>query len=361
VQSQLKNIEESKMKNITIIFSAAFFLLLAQFADADDGRGAFREQLQSIKDKYFTNRRIVISGISYKIPNTVEDKYEVDYTYESECIFDAKERLRATLGKISDGKHYDMIIDKRMFFDVTKIDGRYKLDSFKIFPDDREHLKYSGRIIAYRMTSFDGHRSAEYYVMSPKPSANGGTDVVIDGFTPSDSQRPDTMNLRLHGKNVYIKSVNPRVVQDTTFSASYFFDKKNHLVYLGGEYSSQGNLEIPKPHKRYDVMEYHTVPGEPQPMPKRFTRHVQIDGGPKLLQVEETYLSYEKYVPSDDDFKLEKKYGLTTPTKPEDKSLVGETSSGPGRRPWYLLTIAAGVLLAGFVVYFVRRSRRAKA
>ena len=95
-------------------------------------------------------------------------------------------------------------------------------------------------------------------------------------------------------------------------------------------------------------------------MPKRFTRYVQPEKGEKLLEYEIEYKSFEDYTPAADDFRLEKRYGLTTPAGPDDKKLVGVRSSRS--RLWLWVSVLAGTVLVGVIgVYFYRRRHRAAA
>ena len=140
-----------------------------------------------------------------------------------------------------------------------------------------------------------------------------------------------------------------------------YFDPNHSFVFLGAESSIPYTTEHPWPHRRECVLEYNTAADGKQPMPKRFTRYFQKENGEKLIDYEIDYKTYEDFVPDPEEFRLEKRYGLTTPVGPEDKVLAGKRGSPSSRRAWYwALFLVATVLVAGFVFFRYRRRRIAR-
>jgi hypothetical protein len=93
------------------------------------------------------------------------------------------------------------------------------------------------------------------------------------------------------------------------------------------------------------------------PLPKFIRRTHQFrDGTVQKLQTIE-FLSYERYVPSPEEFQLEKPFGLVTPAVAELQPNPALAPHKP-RRVWPWVAIAAGVVLTMVVLVIVRRSRR---
>ena len=100
-------------------------------------------------------------------------------------------------------------------------------------------------------------------------------------------------------------------------------------------------------------MYYTESTGENFPLPKRFTRHMQFDGGPKLLRFEAEYTSYEHYTPSPAEFDTLKLYGLPLPfapyyalEEPPEDAVAARAPWAPGpfvALAWGMLAIAASM------------------
>lgn len=90
------------------------------------------------------------------------------------------------------------------------------------------------------------------------------------------------------------------------------------------------------------------------PLPKRFTRHVRPEKGEKLLEYEIDYTRFEDYVPDAEDFRLEKRYGLTTPAGPDWKATAG-SQSVRSNRAWYWGALLVASIVVGAI--FIRRRR----
>lgn len=94
------------------------------------------------------------------------------------------------------------------------------------------------------------------------------------------------------------------------------------------------------------------------PLPNLFTRSIQKRGGSPVLLYELDYHSYEDYAPTADDFRLEKRYGLTTPEGPQDKPRPGGAAGRSNVWLWAVLTIVVSGAI-GFVILHWRKAKRA--
>jgi hypothetical protein len=70
------------------------------------------------------------------------------------------------------------------------------------------------------------------------------------------------------------------------------------------------------------------------------------------------FLSYERYVPSAEEFQLEKPYGLTTPAVAPTAANLALGPPPTGRRWWPWVVVALGAALAVTAVFLFRRGRR---
>ena len=101
------------------------------------------------------------------------------------------------------------------------------------------------------------------------------------------------------------------------------------------------------------ALEYEARAGT-YPLQKRFTRHVRPEKGEKLLEYEIDYTRFEDYVPDAEDFRLEKRYGLTTPAGPDWKATAG-SQSVRSNRAWYWGALLVASIVVGAI--FIRRRR----
>ena len=101
-----------------------------------------------------------------------------------------------------------------------------------------------------------------------------------------------------------------------------YFDPANAHAFLGAESEEPPGPERSWAHQQTCVLEYQSRPDGP-PVPRRFARHVRPEGGDPLLEYEVDFIGFEDYTPTADDFRLEARYGLPTPTGPDDKPAAG--------------------------------------
>ena len=83
---------------------------------------------------------------------------------------------------------------------------------------------------------------------------------------------------------------------------------------------------------------------------------IKYKDGTSVKPYDIEYLSYERYVPTADDFKLEKEYGLVTPAFVPTATSIGLAPAS--RRWWPWVVLAVGAMLAVVTVAVARRSRQ---
>ena len=105
------------------------------------------------------------------------------------------------------------------------------------------------------------------------------------------------------------------------------------------------------------LLEFDYVPSaEGFPLPKRTRATIKYKDGTSVKAYDVEFLSYERYVPTADDFKLEKEYGLVTPAFVPTATSIGLAPAG--RRWWPWAVLAVGAVLGVVAVAVARRSRR---
>lgn len=201
--------------------------------------------------------------------------------------------------------------------------------------------------------SFDGRRSTELvtYVLAGK--GNLTHTLALEPATRTTKDGKDVLAVP--------STLTPRggasagVIRQTSY-----FDPANAHAFLGAESEEPPDHSQQRPwaSRQTCVLEYAPRADGP-PVPKRFTRHVRPEKGDPLLEYEADYTRFESYTPTADDFRLEGRYNLPTPTGPDDKPRPA--APPPESRAWVWVAVAAGVVvvvLAGVVVYRRRRAAR---
>lgn len=212
----------------------------------------------------------------------------------------------------------------------------------------QRHLMKTTQGPAQLPRSFDGTRSVEVVAFLRQDSSRATHAVAVEPaaraakFGREVVAVPTTLTPRTEALPVL--GGDGGAVRQTSY-----FDPANAHAYLGSEADEPATKARPWAHRTISVLEYQPRPGGP-PVPKRFTRHVQPETGEKLLEYEVEFARFEDYTPNPEDFQLEARYGLTTPTGPDGKALVGVRSGGQsaGRsRVWLWAAVVVGLALLG--------------
>ena len=346
-----------------ISISCIMLLYFSSLIHAQDVKKQFfakaTEALRVKKDRYYQSRKITAKLIIYAVGDTPENAVgkvlsEVDVVK----IYDGEGRLKSEITASTRpnlvGNTY--FITEDLWYSVVKKDGQYSIrDLVSRIDSSRAYFAKLNDRTEFIMSSFNGYSPIEYILQVEPAGEHAKYYPSFDSLTNKSWNGRDALELSVH--NLSVKSDPVKRIVDTTSSGKHYYDAKNSMNYLGSEYTTMGDLIYGVPHKRFAQVEYADVPGEKFPIPKRFTKHVQFENGPRLLQFEAIFTSYEKYTPDADEFRLEKLYGLPTPVGPDYKSFIGKTSSASNGRYWYL--IAAGVAIAAGMVVILRRRSRA--
>lgn len=344
------------------LISCVLLLHFSNWVHAQDVKQQFLAKASAAlavkKERYYQSRKVTSKLIIYAIGDTPENPIgkvlsEVDVVkiYDSEGKL--KSEIIASTRPDLVGNTYFNTHD--MWYSVVKKDGQYSIrDLVSRLDNNKAYFAKLNDRMDFIMSSFNGYSPVEYVLQIEPTGEQAKYYPSFDSFTSKTWNNRDALELSIH--NLTVKSDPAKRIVDTTSSGKHYYDAKNSMNYLGSEYTTTGDLVYGVPHKRFTQVEYADAPGEKFPMPKRFTKHVQFENGPRLLQFEAIFTSYEKYTPDADEFRLEKLFGLPTPVGPDYKSFIGKTSTASNGRYWYL--IAAGVTIAaGMVVILRRRSR----
>jgi len=334
-----------------------------------DGKSDFISRFSSVPDthtqRFYANRKIVVTNKSYKLDVPVLGKIvrtSID-EWKMQMVNDVQgnRKLEVVSSKNKESRlGLTVFFNKDIYYTVTKKDGSFAITEFHLRSNNGILFLGKNSTINQPTLSFNARQSMETILAFLTDSSRAAGSLTIHSVTKA------TFNDK---PAICVTAVLEGSVEDPATKSwvnkkskeQCYFDEANAHAYLGTIAVTEAGMDYPRTHTRYDLMEYHTPPGETYPLPKRYTRHLEFVGEPKLLDFETDYTSYEKYVPDPEEFKLEKKYGLTTPVGPEGRALVGKPgfSTGGGSRLWLYLLIA-GVVLGGLAVHFVRWGRRAK-
>ena len=155
--------------------------------------------------------------------------------------------------------------------------------------------------------------------------------------------------------------------------SSTYLDPANDYITIATErdWSTETNFATDPPtsrrYKWFEEMEYQPS-AEGFPMPKYVRRTFQIQGGAVRKVYDLEFLSHEKYVPSPEEFQLEKAYGIPTPVVPPETVRTTPTAepeppAAPDKDspvwPWVAVAIAVMVLVVADFVFRRYRKREA--
>ena len=201
-------------------------------------------------------------------------------------------------------------------------------------------------------SSFDGRRGLD--LVTHLLEGKGNFSHALDLGTPTRVKKFDRDVLAVPSTLTPKGGAFGGVIRQTSY-----FDPANEYAFLGAESEEPPGPERSWASRQTCVLEYQPRPDGP-PVPRRFARHVRPEGGDPLLEYEVDFVGFEDYTPTADDFRLEARYGLTTPTGPDDKPAAARPPEPAPVWPWVVL--AAGVVVViGVVGVVVSRRRRRRA
>lgn len=336
-----------------------FALFPVGIQSQEPGRVTFESIVKSAESHatmYGTNRRIVGTSKRYSIESKAgQSTATLADDRDFEIVRDAagKQRYTVTASRLKPASaNTGSYTTPEITYSVQKDGDQFTISNFIARSSDPSgFVRRTADGPGQMPSSFDGHRSLAWAAHVVKDSSHS---------THAFSVGTPTRTTRLGRAVIAVTSdLTPRgelagraggPVRQTSY-----FDPANSCVYLGSESSEPATTERPWARVTTCTLEYRARDGT-FPVPKRFTRYVQPEKGEKLLEFEIDYTRFEDFVPDPEDFRLEKRYGLTTPAGPDGKALVG-VRSAKSSRVWYWVGVLVVALLVGFAgtVYFRRR------
>ena len=275
--------------------------------------------LDAHRAMYGTNKRVVGTTKLYDIQRssgqfvaTLHD--DRDFEHVRDAV--GNSRFTVTASRIhQESATTGYYSTPQIYYGVQRHGTLYAIKDF--IDRGRDPFSFSDRttqVVSAPHSSFDGDVSIEvkkYYLkhgirVQHKVSLDAPLWVTKFGrgvIAVTDDQTTTTDRASLAGVHVHQTS---------------YFDPANSFAYLGSESAEASTPRRPWASVTTCVLEYEARAGT-YPLPKRFTRHVQPEKGGKLLEYEVVYTRFEDYVPDADDFRLEGRYGLTTPSGPDWK------------------------------------------
>lgn len=344
------------------IYSFSLTLILAVNAHKLYGHD-FEDIVKSVdthRRMYNTNklatgrmRQYAIDIAGGKPVSTLYDDSEFEFVQDAA----GNRRYTTTASLLPERVGQGSYVTPDIHFTIFKTDGRYYIRDFSVKHDNL--LRFIGRSqngAAWMPSSFDWTRSIEYVAVAARDASR-----VTHTFSISPPSR-----VQKYGKGVVaVESVLrpkaefagrkevPGIVRQTSY-----FDPDNSFVYLGSESSIPPTQQYPWPHRISCTLDYYQPVKGRLPIPKRYTRCILPDNGDRLLEVEIDYIRFEDYVPDAEDFRLEKRYGLTTPVGPDDRKLIGVRSSSRSSRVGFWVSVLVGTVVIGLLAIWLYRLRK---
>jgi hypothetical protein len=343
-----------------VVVATAFFLTFLQVKADNSALIAIFDSPPVHQKNYRLNKKIITQTRLYR--NDLEnpsDTPKLILDTDNETVHDAhgQFRLNTVATRVNTegrGVGYYYLQDFR--FNIFLENDRPYIRDFNLSKDDpARHVDSRSKSV---MSFFDGKNSIElvkriYFEASHRNFAFNWKFTRV-------------FQTQFHGRTA------TAVITELSSNSSQFsggirqtsyFDPTLAYIFLGATVSvPEGNHLIyghKKPHQQLIHLEYHPG-GSPKklPLPKRLMRHILPENWKTpVLEYECIFQSYDDYTPTPEDFQLEKRYGLTTPTSPSDKvAALATKDSVTARRLWpWIVLIAVGGLL-GYMA--IRRSRQ---
>lgn len=347
------------MRTIALCATIALCLLLSHEStalaqkpeniNADPTIREYWAKLPLLIERYSTNRKIRFRLTRFVV-NASEGKRigDVETSALEELIADGNQMRAVTLeSKPERFKEFIQFWRPDMRFDVTR-----QGDKFKVV---EQHLA---------STNYYHHELAKYNFFTHEPLRAGdfsGSTLWFDdrgrnyAIVSVVEVRPATWKGQ--------PCVEVRSQWDNRHGmiqlASTFLDPANDYITIASETDWKLDSEK-KEYKAFREVEYQPSP-EGFPVPKRSHGYITYRDGSTRKVFNAEFLSYEKYVPSPEEFQLEKPYGLVTPAVVPTAENTALVPPPKPRRLWPWIAMGAGVVLAIVAVYVFRRQRRAEA
>ncbi len=306
----------------------------------------YRDKLPLLIERYSTNRKIRFRLTKYapvaKGSLKVGDEVSKGLV---ELITDGQQMKAVTLE--STPERFKGVVQfwrPDMRFNVTKQADKYKITEQNL-----------------ASTNYSNHESEKYNFYAHEPMRAGdssgstlwfdarGRDYVIFSVT-------DVKSLIRDGKDCAEILSRWDNRHGMVQLASTFLDPANDYVTVATETDWKTEPAVGD-YKAIREVEYQ-MSAEGVLLPKWSRTSVKNRAGVALKVSDVEFLSYERYVPSADEFLLEKEYGLVTPAVIPTAANPALTPPSRRWRAWPWAVVAAGAALAVAAVGLYRRSRR---
>ena len=364
----------------TTALAAAYILAAGSAAQAQPAEDMsanpilreYRSKLPLLVERYSTNRKIRVRSIGYVVdPRPGERIGDEVSNIVRETITDGLQMKEVTL----ESKWTNPILDQNRINN----DDRFWKPEIR-FNVGRTGVQFKIAEENLARTNYYVHETAKYWWYAHTPMTAGGfvgTSLWFDErghnsviVTVVDI-KPATRNGR---ECVEVRSQWDNRHGMVELSSTYL-DPSNDYIAIATETDWATETFFgtdPPPSRHYKRLAeiVYQPSAEGFPLPKFVRGTFQIQGGAVRKVYDLEFLSYEKYVPSPEEFQLEKAYGIPTPVVLPEK--VKSTSTAEPEPPapaapeeespvWPWVAVASAVMVVVVADFAIRRYRKKEA
>jgi len=323
---------------------------LATVALFQAAHGQSPPEIEAFRELYNANHKKLVSKYIYnkEIKATITFYNEFDDSGNKT----GSKNDRHKINIISDGSHFRLHFDESTENDfVGSYSFNVKESSFDVVPGVLK--KWSIKNLKYKYDNYPDYGfggfvniikcplcgqsfNFEFRAWLNSPSTGGPAAIHPELFDASEDTFHGVQAVRIDGRLKALQS-------DKTFvdyNCSFFFDPADFYSTIGFRTDFYKALDSKLPRKTIVTIDYYSEKGIKK-YPKKYMVHDEFPSGLKVPRMEIDFTDFHDYTPFEDDFKLEKKFGLKTPTKN-----LGEEKSFMYNYLYWLVISAVAVLLA---------------
>jgi hypothetical protein len=323
------------------------------WAQPPDDRGAdpilreYRSKLPLLMERYSTNRKIRYRLTRYVVHPKAGERIGDDAEKSvNELITDGQQMKVVTTESTTERfKDVDQFWRPDMRFDVTRQGNECKITN--------QHLASPNYYV---------HEVQKYSFFCHEPMRSGVSNGTSLWF---DDRGKDYVIIAVAEVKPSVWRGRPCVVVRSQWDnrhgmvlfASTYLDPKQDYITIATETDWKTDPLTRKRRKIFDEIEYQPST-EGFPLPAVSHRYIQFEDGSTCKVYDVEFLSYERYVPSREEFRLEGPYKLTTPTVAPHAPIPPLTPPSPPWSVWPWVVLVAGAVLALVTAFLIRRARR---
>ncbi len=320
-------------------------------SNMDEFRDLYNAGHKKIIAKYVTNKEIVADITIY---NEFGDSGEKTGTANT------RHKIRV----VSDG------LQSRVFFEKStdaEFDGIYmyktKDSVFNVRPNGIG--KWSIKKLVFNDESFSGYEWCGYANVAKSPSCGQSFnhDLFVWLNSPSSTNKAaihpellESVDDMYNETDVVKISGKLKALQlDKTFvdyNCYFYVDPADFYSTVGFSTDFYKAMGSTVPRKSFMNIEYFKERGVKK-YPKKYVEYDEFAGGTKVPRMQIDFVEVKDYVPSSDDFELEKRFGLPTPTRLSEKP----SSFIYG---WAFWLVISGVFLVVLYLFLNRNKKEPK-